>query len=124
DRPTHRTAKRVGDCTGGRHRHVRPGRRVDAVTEEHHVSRDERARGDGPCVDHHELAPGGHQGGSEHQQKDGIDAVVADEGGERGEQHHRVYFWSETEKRGTRRTVNVAPSVTEPSSFVAVSSTR
>jgi hypothetical protein len=63
--------------------------------------------------DHRELV-GRKDRGHDHQREHGVDAVVADERREGGEGHReRGYF---------RLTWKVAPSATEPSSFVAVAS--
>src|SRR5207248_288650 len=62
-----------------------PGPEVggDAPAEEDDVLPGERAAGDRAAVDHHELARGGEDGVHEHEQEDGVHAVIADESRDR-----------------------------------------
>ena len=68
---------------------------LDRPTEEHDVLAGERSRRDCAPVDHHDLARGREQGIDEHEDEDGIEAVVADRRGDgvrevghdRGDQH-------------------------------------
>ena len=91
----------------------------------------EGTAGDGPRVDHHELARRRQQGRDEHQQKHRVDAVATDEGGDRGDLQPgtRLYFFFfgfgfglGGGGGGTRRTVKVVSNATDPISLVAVTS--
>ena len=86
DRPADERADRVPDRAGEGHRRRRPRTvRVDRVAEEDDVLPGERAGRERARVDHHELARGREDGVDEHQDEDGVDAVVADEGSDRGD---------------------------------------
>ena len=83
DPPAGDRAEDVAERAGGGHCDVRPGLGLDRLPEQHDALSGERARRDGPGVDHHELAGGGQHGVHEHQDEHRVDPVVADHLGER-----------------------------------------
>ena len=67
------------------------------MAEEDDVLPGQRARGEDARVEHHELARGREHGVDQHQREHGVQAVIADECGQRagegGQQHPREPSW-------------------------------
>ena len=118
DRPADQRADEVAERPGERRRRCTPRSASRSGGRTASRAADERAARQRARVDHHELARRpGSTASIEHQHEDGVDAVVADERRDRGVTEPRT-----TDRGYFRRTWKVAPSVTEPSSFVAVAS--
>ena len=134
DPPASDRPDRVAERSGGRDGEVRGKARLELPAEEDDALPGESAGGDSASVHHHRLAGRGQDRVDGHQQKDGVEPVVADDGGEeigdlaqnRGDRHGRGlypgdatgFFFAEIgAARITRNTCVV--SSTAPSSFVA-----
>ena len=83
DRPASDGADRVADRACERDGDVRRESLVDRASEEHDLLIGEGAGGDGAPVDHDHLARRRQHGVDEHQEEHGVQAVVADRGGDR-----------------------------------------
>ena len=96
DLPADHGADQVAERAGERDREVRGEARRERVAEQRHRLPRDRARGDRAAVDHHDLARGREDRVDQHQEEDGVEAVVADRARDRvgdaaedGEQHRR-----------------------------------
>src|SRR5205823_5577250 len=83
DPPADDRAGEIADRAGERHREERPEGRRDPRSEERHVLGRERAGRERAGVDHDELARRREDRVDRHQGEDGVQTVVADEGGDR-----------------------------------------
>src|SRR4029453_9477527 len=92
---------------------VAPEGRVDRVPEEDDVAARNGTARHGSAVDHHQLARRGKDRVDGHQPEDGVEPVVADEGGDAvrdgGEQHGRRRVYSATVKTLARRRRELPP---------------
>src|SRR5581483_2358669 len=101
DRPADARADGVAEHAGDRHRHVSPRCRVNPVAEERDVPGDV-AGSDGSRVDHDELAGGRYDRRGGHQPEHRVDRVVADEGGEGGDDQAELGYCRRTAKAAER----------------------
>src|SRR5262245_3214781 len=128
DRPAGDRAQGVADRPRGHHDGVRLPPRLHLTAEDDDVLPDERTGRECPGVEHHELARRREDRVHEHEQEDGVDAVVADERcqrigdrlRDRGDEHGVGRGQRAALSERVRRTENFDVRETVPAELLAV----